>query len=198
MTQQLWLAILSSSIISGILGALIAGIYTLRGKRNEYINDYYKTVIQRRLAAYEKLECLIAALKTAVLDSDNKPYHFLFSKDDDWGRVHQLLFPVMSQSLWISDEAFVRTRDLNYLAFRLNPGVEGVIEFGKQNYEVIATLRADLEKILAADMLELYDVRSFLKRKKKSTHEFHAVHLNRQPAASDGRYAGKPDSHPLT
>ena len=178
MTEQLWLAILSSSLISGILGALIAGAYTLRGKRNEYINDYYKTVIQRRLAAYEQLESLIVALKTAVLDSDNKPYHLLFSKDDDWESVHQLLFHVMSQSLWISEEAFVKTRDLNYLAFRLKPGDSGVIEFGKQNYEAIATLRSDLEKILAADMLELYDVKSFLKHKKKNTHGFHPVRLN--------------------
>ena len=168
MTEQLWLAILSSSLISGILGALIAGAYTLRGKRNEYINDYYKTVIQRRLAAYEQLESLIVALKTAVLDSDNKPYHLLFSKDDDWESVHQLLSYVMSKSLWISEEAFLKTRDLNYLAFRLKPGDSGVIDFGKQNYEAIATLRSDLEKILAADMLELYDVKSFLKHKKKN------------------------------
>lgn len=178
MTEQLWLVILSSSVISGILGALVAGAYALRGKRNEYINDYYKTVILRRLAAYEQLESLIIALKTAVLDSDNKPYHLLFSKDDDWESVHQLLFRVMSQSLWISEEAFVKTRDLNYLAFRLKPGDRGVIEFGKKNYEAISTLRSTLENILAADMLALYDVKGFLKRKKKSTHGFHPVQLN--------------------
>jgi len=178
MTEQLWLAILSSSLISGVLGALIAGAYTLRGKRNEYINDYYKTVIQRRLAAYEQLERLIVALKTSVLDTDNRPYHQLFSKDDDWESVHILLFQVMSQGLWISDEAFEKTRNLNYLAFRLEPGDSGVIEFGKQNYEAIATLRSDLENILAADMLELHDVKRFLKRKKQKVSGFHFVRLN--------------------
>lgn len=179
MTEQLWLAIISSSVISGILGALIAGAYTLRGKRNEYVNDFYKNVIERRLAAYEQLERLIVALKIAVLDGENRPYHLLFSKDDDWESVHEMLLYVMSQSLWISEEAFVKARDLNYLAFQLKPGDGGVIEFGKQNYDAIAALRSDLEKILAADMLELYDVKNFLKHKKKVPHAIHPVRLNR-------------------
>ena len=178
MTEQLWLAILSSSVISGVLGALIAGAYALRNKRNEYVNDYFKTVIHRRLAAYEQLESLIVALKTAVLDSDNKPYHFLFSKEGDWETAHGLLFKVMSQGMWVSEEAFEKTRDLNYLVFRLNPSESSVIEFGKQNYEAIATLRAELENILATDMLTLHDVKGFLKRKRKNNHGFHPVRLH--------------------
>lgn len=179
MTEQLWLVVLSSSVISGVLGALIAGVYALRSKRNEYLNDYYKTVIHRRLAAYEQLECLIVALKTAVLDNDNRPYHLLFSKDDDCESANELLANVMSQGLWVSEEAFEKTRDLNYLVFKLNPSGGSVIEFGKQNYEAIATLRAELERILVTDMLELHDVRGFLMCKKKISHGFHSVRLNR-------------------
>jgi ABC-type thiamin/hydroxymethylpyrimidine transport system permease subunit len=37
--QQLWVAVISSSVISGVLGALIAGAYALRAKHNEYVND---------------------------------------------------------------------------------------------------------------------------------------------------------------
>jgi hypothetical protein len=178
MTEQLWLAILSSSVISGILGALIAGAYALRGKRNEYINDYYKAVIQRRLAAYEQLEFLIVALKSSVLASDNRPYHILFSKDDDWVSSYQLIQNVMSQGLWVSDEVFDKMRDLNYLVFRHNPSDSSVIAFGKDNYEAIATLRADLERILATDLLELHNVENFLMRKSKNIHGFHSVQLH--------------------
>ena len=44
MTDQLWIAILSSSLFAGILGALIAGAFNLRSKRNDYVNDYFKLV----------------------------------------------------------------------------------------------------------------------------------------------------------
>ncbi len=44
-----------------LLGAVIAGLYNLRAKRAEYVNEYYKTVIGRRIAAYEQLEELIVS-----------------------------------------------------------------------------------------------------------------------------------------
>ena len=178
-TNQLWLAALSSSAISAVLCALITGAYVLRNNRNEYVNDYFKTVIQRRLAAYEYLENLIVSIKTAVIDSDNKPYHLLFSKDDDWTSAYTLLHNVMSQGLWLSDEAFEKSQELNYLAFRLSPSNTSIIDFGKKNYEAIATIRSEMEKILANDMLELHDVKTFLKRKKKNNHGFHTVQLHK-------------------
>jgi hypothetical protein len=172
-TKQMWLAILSSSLLSGICGAFIAGLYNLRAKRNDYVNDYYKTVIKRRIAAYEKLENLIVWLKAAVIDKDNRPYHVLFSRDNDWENAYKLLFDVMSQGLWLSDETFTKIRDLNYLLFSLKTEQGGMIEFGKDNYQVIAELRSELEKLLAVDMLSLHDVKRFLKCKKKKDHGFH-------------------------
>ena len=88
--NQVWLAVLSSSLLSGIVGAIVGGIFSLRGKHKEYVNDYYKTIINRRLAAYEKVEVLIRNLKAAVVaPEDSRPYHLLFSSetDDDWKRV---------------------------------------------------------------------------------------------------------------
>jgi hypothetical protein len=134
MTQQIWFAVLSSSVVSAIIGALIAGAYNLRAKRNEYRNEYFKTVVQRRLAAYEQLEILIVSLKTAVIDTDNKPYHFLFSKDEDCITAYKLLSDTMDRGLWLSDEAFEKTRDLNYRVFRLSASGGG-----QSNSEKITT-----------------------------------------------------------
>jgi|HubBroStandDraft_4_1064222.scaffolds.fasta_scaffold159424_2 hypothetical protein len=176
MTNQVWIFIFSSSVISGILSALILGAYNLRAKRNDYVNDYYKTVIARRVAAYEQLERLIVSLKIAVLDADRRPYHILFSKDDDWQSAYNLLSDMISHALWLSNEAFEKTKELNYLIYRLKP-IDGAIEFGKVNYKAIAEIRSDLEKIAATDMLKLHDVKSFLKTKKKTVSGFHAVQL---------------------
>ena len=68
-TAQLLVGVLSSSLIAGILGALIGGWFTLRGKRNDYANEYYKVVLARRVQAYEEVERLINMVKTAVAGS---------------------------------------------------------------------------------------------------------------------------------
>ena len=184
MTQlnPLQLVLLSSVCTLGgaLLAAVVAGVYNLRSKRNEYINDYYKTVIQRRIAAYEQLESLIIAFKTSVVDKDAKPYHLPFSGEDRKQDVFKRLFLAMSQGLWLSEDAFRKTSELNYLLFRM-PEAEGeAISFGKEHYEAIATARDALERILAADMLELHKVGRFLKGKKnRQDPGFRPVNLSR-------------------
>jgi len=49
---------------------------------------------------------------------------------------------------------------LNYLLFSMPE--TNAIEFGKQHYQAIAQIRESLEKILAADMMELHKVGRFL------------------------------------
>lgn len=176
-TEQIALAILSSSLISGILGAFIAGLYNLRAKKLDYVNEYYKTVISKRIAAYEELEKLIVSLKTAILGKDNRPYHSLFFGDDPWPNAYRLIFEAMSQALWLSDDVFQKIRDLNYLLFPGDRHEGGAEEFGKQNYQVIATLREEIERIHRIDMLSLHDVNGFLKRKKGKT-GFHEVKIH--------------------
>jgi hypothetical protein len=168
----------SGCTLAGVLlTALIAGVYTLRAKHNEYINDYYKTVIQRRIAAYEQLENLIVEFKVAVVDKDNRPYHFPFSRENPKVSVLARLYSLMDQALWLSDEALVQTRELNYLLFRMPDAEAEAIDFGKQHYQDIAGRRETLENILATDILDLHKVSRFLMAKKKSKSGFKAVQL---------------------
>ena len=171
--SSLQLALLSSAFTFGgvLLAALVAGLYNLRAKRNEYINDYYKKVIERRIAAYEQLERLIIPLKTAVLGEDKKPCHFLFSVEEEEGLLpaYSLLHGITSQALWLSEDAFQKTKELDRLLWSFKRRGGGTaVEFGQQNYQALATLRENLEKVLAADMLDLHDVGRFLRKKKTS------------------------------
>lgn len=165
-TAQLLLAVLSSSLIAGVLGALIGGWFTLRGKQKDYANEYYKLVLVRRIQAYEQVERLITMVKTAVLDNDRRPYHLLFSKNEDQQSVYTLLFGIMSNALWLSDELFDLTREFNVLFYSHSDGDGGLIEFGKTHYQRIAELRTKIEKVHLRDMLTLHDVPRFLKNKK--------------------------------
>jgi hypothetical protein len=164
--MDIWAIVLSSTVVSGIVSALVGGWFSLRSKQNEYTNVYYKMILERRLASYEEVEHLIAAIKIAVIDDDQKPYHFLFSQDDDHVNVYKTLVGTMSNALWLTDDLFELTRQLNLLVYTGTPGESGFIEFGKKNYTAIAELRTKLERLHARDMLLLHDVPAFLKSKK--------------------------------
>ncbi len=172
MTKELWFAIFSSSVIAGIftgvLSALITGWFMLRAKRNDYVHEYYRIVLSRRVEAYEEVEKFIVMLKTTVLDNDKRPYHLLFSKDEDAVGVYQQLFAVMSKAIWLSEDLFNTTRELNLLCFKQMRANGGLIEFGKKHYKQIAEIRTRLEKAHVRDMLTLYNVPHFLKSKNPS------------------------------
>ncbi len=175
--QSLWLVVLSSSVVSAVMSAIVSGYFTWRSKRDEYVNEYYKTVIKRRIVAYEKIEQLIIWLKSAVIDpqgQDRRPYHLLFSDDSGWNKAQELLADINIQGLWVSDEIFKKAQELNRLIFN-KP--QNVIAFGKANYERIATMRAELERLLARDILSLHDVKNFLKSKDSPDAGFEIVHL---------------------
>ena len=158
--------VLSSALISGLVSALVSGWFNLRTKQSEYANAYYKLILERRLAAYEEVEKLIGSIKVAVTDAENRPYHMLFSDDDGHTGVYKSLVGIMSKSLWLSDELFELTRQLNLLVYGKAGEDVGLIEFGKLNYETIAVLRVKMEKIHTKDMLTLHDAPAFLKSKK--------------------------------
>ena len=173
------------ALFGALLGAAIAGYFTLRAKRNEFVNDYYRTVIQRRIEAYEATEKLIVAFKTSVVDKDCKPYHFPFALKSQNYHPLLLIDSSMSQGLWLSEEAFNLIRDLNYLLFQMPDAEEELIAFGKEHYKKIAEFRETLERILASDMLDLHRVKRFLAQKKKRQHGFHPVQLYPSKKISD-------------
>lgn len=151
-------------------GALITGISTLRAKRAEYANEYYKLVLAKRLSAYEQLEILISYLKTSFHDGNGRLYHLLFASEANFGTAYQVISAISSKGLWLSEEAFSKVQELNYgmLQNKLNADT---LEFAKRNYEAIAKFREDLERIVAADMMELHNVHRFLSRKKKTPNQ---------------------------
>lgn len=166
MTPELWLAVLSSSVISGVLGALIAGWFNLRSKHTEYAHTYYKMVLEKRIKAYEAVERLINQIKIAVVDTDNRPYHILFSKDDDHASVYKALMDGMPDALWLTDDLFEATRELNLLVYSRAPDGSGLTEFGKTHYREIAELRTKMEKLHIRDMTTLHEVPEFLRKKR--------------------------------
>jgi hypothetical protein len=164
MPFELWTPLLS--LVSAAVGAGIGGWFALRSKNTDYANAYFRLVLDRRLAAYEEVERLVVQIKVAILDKDGRPYHALFSKDNDHDFVYKLLLGIMSRALWLSDDLFAETRALNVLIYSKTKSGAGLVEFGKENYRRIAELRTKIERLHARDMLALHQVPKFLKSKK--------------------------------
>ena len=161
-----WGTILGSSFLAAIVGGVIAGFFTLRVAHDKYVNDYYRTVVQRRLGAYEQLENLITMLKTSIADEkDNRVYHLLFSGGDNT-EAYKALFLVSSQSMWLSDDVVNETIALNRLLFRRRNETGDPYGFAKDHYKEIADTRTRLERLHARDFTTLHDVKAFLKGKK--------------------------------
>jgi hypothetical protein len=167
----------ASALIGALIGALVAGFFTLRAKRDEYINDYFKIVLNKRVEAYEHLEVLIQAYKTTFVDVDNTAYHAPFASKSLSENAFGLMSPATDSGLWLTDETFEVLQNLNYIMFGEPNDDNARIAFGKKHYQEIANLREKLETRLASDMLELHKIAKFLKTKKKRSLGFHAVRL---------------------
>jgi hypothetical protein len=164
MTKEIWVVILSSSVLAGVIGGLISGFYSLRTKKAEFINAYHDAIIKRRLTAYEALEHLAAELRFCLMDSDNHPYQLLLSTEEQRNRAFALVTDVLSHSIWLSKEAFKGLSDLNIvMSFVKQP--KSFVEYAKTNYEVITSIRQTLDGIIAHDLLNLYQVNQFLTSK---------------------------------
>ena len=157
-------------VTSGLVASVVAGWFTLRSKHNEYANTYYKMILERRLAAYEEVEQLIADIKATCADNDQL-YHLMFSKDDDHANIYGRLYRTTSKALWLTDDLFLLILEFNKLVFTGTAQGIGLIAFGKKHYKTIGEIRTKLEKLHTRDMLKLYDIPAFLKHKKKTANK---------------------------
>src|SRR4051812_30927858 len=181
----IWQVGLSSAAISAIVSGIVLGVFNLRVKRAEFVNDYHKLIIQRRIAVYEQLEVLIFLIKSAVVDPrDNRSYHFVFAMDNPEEVIHTTLMQLRANSLWLSNKVFETSRDFSILMFGLPSDKEQAVEFGKNHYEEISRIREAFENALAEDMRTLYKVKQFLRSKKRRHAGFSAVLLENPPEPS--------------
>lgn len=167
--------IVSSTVVAAIVSGLVAALSNWRLAQSQYRNEYFKVVVNRRVGAYENVERLIASLKTAVLDEDKRLYHYVLCGEGDTKAICEVLIAVTSNTLWLSQELISASRQINQLVLHSPVNEARLVAYCKENYEKVAELRAAMEKAYAKDMLSLHDVKGFLKKRSKITHEFEAI-----------------------
>lgn len=145
----------------------MAGWFSLRSKRNEYENAYFKMVLDKRIAAYSEVERFISGASVASVDDNNRPYHAMFlPREGGMPDFYVLLHEAMSGKFWLSDDLHSALRDLNIIAYPAGSNQDALLAIAKDKYKAIAELRVTIERLHARDMLCLHRVSRFLRSKR--------------------------------
>ena len=165
--------VLTSSLVASVFSAIVSAIVTIKLKQLDFKNEYYKKVLDKRMAAYGYIEAQIAVLKSSVLDEfDRKFYHNIFSYNyDDFLSFQQNLYIAMSYGMWFNEETLKNMENLNNKFFEITNQASNdsanLIPLGKKYYPIIVELRNKLEYSVRNDLLALYDLRKLNKGNKK-------------------------------
>lgn len=136
-----------------------------------YKNDYYKTIINKRLDAYQHIETQIQVLKMVGADNtDAKLYMYMFNGDSNqYFESQKHVRFALTKSLWISQEMLDVLNDFQKHLFEIENHIsdapENNIHIGKKWHAILREDRNKIEDCLKNDMQNMYDAESFLKKK---------------------------------
>lgn len=161
--------LLASSVVAGIVSTIVSYITSIRLKKVDFKNEYYKEILKKRLHAYEFIENQIAVLKGVVLGDDKKPYHLIFGQGENkFLEFQKNLMLAISFGLWIDENSNKTLDEMNNLFFNLNNHIHKkndseIEEIGKQYYKRISELRIQLESNVKKGLYDLHDIKKAFK-----------------------------------
>lgn len=164
-------------LTSSVLGAAISSIVSFIIQRDNYRKEYYKKILDKRLATFEKTRQFIGQLAGTVQTPDNKLCIIPLSYGwIPYSEFKMDLYKVIQESFWISNETNNLLSELS-LFFLHNiehhvnsrsPNIENeLLNIGCNHTENIQKLRVKLEGQLAKDLETMHNIKVFIKNKPK-------------------------------
>jgi hypothetical protein len=153
-------------IISAGVSAVVSYYVSLFLKDKEYKNDYYKKVIDKRMAAYQYVENLILELQYYTVGNDGRKFHPVFLDTEKYKVFFTHLKTAVKSGIWLSNNAESQLSHLNKVIFDASmkadfSKVEDLIEAGKANYEIIRSMNGKLKEMLRYDLHHMHDAERF-------------------------------------
>lgn len=171
--MEIWKIVLSSAFATSIVSSIATWLIGNSAQKKSFKNDYFKLVINKRMEAYQYIDNQLKTMKLSVLDDDGKPYHSMF-----YGNLNTIysnqrdIILARTNGIWLSTAMENELSGLNQLLFEINNNLTDVIDnnvvVAKKYYSQVVESREKVENQLRKDMLVLYDVKGFLKEKRKS------------------------------
>lgn len=171
--MEIWQIILSSALVTSILSSVATWLIGNHALNKSFKNDYYKLVINKRMEAYQYIDNQLKTMKLTTLDDDAKAYHSMFYGNMQIVYDNQRdIMLARANGIWLSNDMENALSELNKLLFDINQDITDDIDsnvvIAKKYYTQVADTREKVEKQLRKDMLVLYDVKRFLKEKRKT------------------------------
>ena len=169
--ENIWITILSSAGVASVISAIASYIINNTMQKRRYKKDYYKTIINKRLDAYQHIETQIQVLKMVEADNtDAKLYMYMFNGDSNqYFESQKHVRFALTKSLWISQEMLDVLNDFQKHLFEIENHIsddsDNNILIGKKWYPILSEDRCKIEDCLKKDMQDMYDAESFLKTK---------------------------------
>lgn len=166
------LTILSSSLLSASLTATINWVI----QKNNYKNDYYKKLLEKRLNAYDQVGFMISELKSIVRLENGELCNLFFTMGKEYYDKFCILnlIPISMSSFWLNEEISDQIRDINILLLHeIDNEVDKskhidaeILRLGVINRDKIVELRIKIEDLMLKDFKDLHNIKSFVKSEK--------------------------------
>lgn len=165
--KETLITVLSSGLLATIISCLLPALFFKRDRKFEYDLEYHKKLLDKRIDSYEKIERIAYFFSSAVQDSDGRPYHFIFSTEQNpfQGEYVALMTKLTKCNLWISDKIRDKLLELNRFLFENRIDFTD-IEKGKLFYNRLSTMSDEIIAISRKDMLNLSDLNILRKQGK--------------------------------
>ena len=168
--NNIWIAILSSAGVASIISAIVGYGFNVLMQKRKYKDDYYKMVIDKRMNAYAKIEDIYKLLKTYVSEDSGETSLCIIFNDKDFFKIfYKKLYNAMGSSMWLSEEINNDIRYLNDMLLLVDKSLKNentnIRELGKEKHAIFAEIHSLIGKHYKNDMLNLYNVEGFLKKR---------------------------------
>jgi hypothetical protein len=164
--------ILSSSVVAAVVSGLVSSGMSVYTQRRGFAHEYYRQVLNRRLAACEAVEVVLNMFKLTV-PVDKGMCHLPLVGHKPCQDANAAISRAFAQSLWLSPEAKTQLLEFQRLVGRVQQEGAGsdeeITEAGARAYMEIATQRDKLEGALVSDLPDLHKVDKWLGRKEVTT-----------------------------
>src|SRR5579859_6544343 len=153
----------SSSVLAALLS--IAGNHLLA--QHQFKRDYFKEIIAKRLRAYERVDELIGLLRGTTYDDANRVAHVVVVNKALRDHANTLMATGIGLGLYLSGTISSALSELNFILLKCpyDATEQQAFDVGAAHREQISAIRLRLEHSVSTDLLELYKVRQFLKKR---------------------------------
>lgn len=176
--QFLSISTLLTILSSGVITVLVTFLTNLWINKNNFKNEYYKKLIDKRLEAYEVLENVNRTLNLFVYDEKTKGVYFVaFSDPNYWEMLNKFIFESLLYSRWHSNETQETLHKLSLTIAKIGTSLGKNITENRLETETspylteLLQLKRDLFEYSLLDFQNLHNFNSFFSLNKQQINQ---------------------------